>query len=115
MKRVLLQFSQAPYSAHHTAEQLDAALVAAVFDMDVTLLFRGEGVWCLQSNQTASSTPGRSVEKMLRALPTYDITRVYACRDSVTERHVQVADDIELLDSAAVGALINEHDIVMGS
>ena len=67
-------------------ELLDAALVAAAFDCDVSLLFRGEGVCSLLPNQGAHAVGQRSFSKMLRGLADYDIEKLYACSESL-QRH----------------------------
>ena len=91
-------------------------MVAQAFDMPTSLLFRGAGVNALRSGQQTSDGQ-RSVEKLLAALPTYEIDRLYVCAASLTAHalaETQLSLATKVLQPAEVQQLIAEHTIVMG-
>ena len=55
MKKMLCVVSRPPYSGSHDLELIEAAMVGAVFDLKVSVLFRGEGVWALLEGQNADA------------------------------------------------------------
>jgi tRNA 2-thiouridine synthesizing protein C len=90
VKRYLFVISRSPYRSSHAMEQLEAAMVAAVFDGQVSILFRDEGVWNLQENQSGEAIQQRTLSKVLAALPSYEIDALYACQDSLVTRQVRM-------------------------
>ncbi len=110
--------SHAPYRDAHALELLDVALVGAVFDCEVSVLFRDEGVWALLKNQDATSLGQRTVSKVLEALETYDVNAVYVCAASLASRgldHDDLALSVKTIDHAAQALLIAEQEAVLGA
>ncbi len=122
MKRMLAIINRPPYESSHGLERLEAAMVGAVFDFSVSLLFRGPGVWYLQPQQDASAIGWRTLGKVLTALPTYDIRQAFVCAPSLQARGIELTSsvldvtslDITALDFGAQGELIANQDIVLG-
>ncbi len=117
MKNLLLVCHETPYRNSHTVEILEAGMVGAVFDFNVSLLFRGEGIWSLLPQQDAAALGRRTVGKVLSALPTYDVSAVYACSEAAAAAgldHNRFVVPVTLLEPAAQGALIQQQDAVIG-
>jgi len=115
-RRILFLLRQAPYATSHALEALETVLVAGVFDQQVSVLFRDDGVWQLVSGQAADGIGRRTVSKVLQALPEYDVTRLYACAASLRERGLGEEDlvlGVQLLDQAEQGTLIAGQDAVV--
>ncbi len=94
-RRLLFLLRQPPYGSSHALEALEAVLVAGVFDQQVSVLFSGDGVWQLLIGQDGSAVERRTIEKIARALPQYDVTDLYACGDSLAARGL-TAEDLAL-------------------
>jgi tRNA 2-thiouridine synthesizing protein C len=110
--------SQPPYRSSHTLELIETAMVGAVFDFEVSVLFRDEGVWGLLQGQDATILSERTFSKVLGALPTYEINNIYACAQSMSSRGLSL-DDLEMpvnsLDFDAQADLIAIQEIVIGA
>lgn len=118
MKQVLCIISRAPYADTHSLELLETAMVGAVFDFKVSLLFRGEGVWGLLKEQNGSPLGRRTFSKVLSALPTYEVEHIYACEQALQKaglKDAQLAVPVEAIDAAAQAQLISIQDVVMGA
>ncbi|MEC7664106.1 MAG: DsrE family protein [Pseudomonadota bacterium] len=117
VKKLLFIISKPPYANKRNAELFDAALVAAAFDCEVSLLFRDEGVWSLLPEQQTHTIGQRSIAKMLLGLSDYDIDKLYVCRESLQRRGLQ--DTFELPASpigfAAQQQLIASQAAVIGT
>jgi tRNA 2-thiouridine synthesizing protein C len=80
-KRILFLLRHGPYASSHAVEALETVLVAGVFDQQVSVLFRDDGVWQLLAGQDGTAVEQRTVSRVLSALPEYDVTQLYACRN----------------------------------
>jgi tRNA 2-thiouridine synthesizing protein C len=118
MKKLLCVISQPPYANSHVLELLETAMVAAVFDMQVSLLFRDEGLWSLLETQNADPLGQRTLSKVLLAMPDYEVSSIYVCADTLRNRQLdsdELVLPVTLLDKSAQANLISEQDVVMGA
>ena len=76
-KSVLIINQAAPYGSSHARESLDVALTCSIFEMPVSLLFIGDGLFQLLSGQSPDTLNMKKHEAMLSALPMYDIEQVF--------------------------------------
>jgi len=113
-KRLLYLLQQAPYLDARAFEAIDALLVAAAFEQEVSLLFRGAGVLQLLSDQAPAGQ--RNLAKVLTSLDTYEVNRIYADAEDLTARRLTIDDCIispQLLSKHEIGALINQQHLVL--
>lgn len=116
MKNILYIISRSPYSGVQSFELIDSAMVSAIFENNVSILFRAEGVWSLLSDQNGELLNSKTHSKMLSALPTYEIDNLYFCEDSVNERRIsrdQIDIPVKPLSLNQQQQLIANQDIVM--
>ena len=113
--KLLLILRRTPYEGVYLPEALDAALVAAAFDLKVTILLLDDAVFALLPDQEGSLIGRRTVGKLLLALPDYEINSVYACADSLSTRGMAANDTVipvSVLTRGEQTDLISRHDIV---
>ncbi|MEM7217521.1 MAG: DsrE family protein [Pseudomonadota bacterium] len=113
-KTILYVLEAAPYVDQRTAEALDRLLVCAAFDQPTSVLVRGAAVGALLSQQIPSE--GRSVGKMLNALPTYDVNALYADADDLASSGIDAATltpPVTPIAKPEIAALIARHDLVL--
>ena len=118
MKSLLVVISRQPYAGTHVLEQIEAALVGAVFDCDVSLLFRGDGIWSLQPNQSAEQAGQRAISNVLQALPTYDIERIFVCAEALQSSQLDpnaLVLPCTPLSLAEQASMIAAQDAVIGA
>ena len=116
MKNILYIISRSPYSGVQSFELIDSAMVSAIFENNVSILFRAEGVWSLISDQNGELLNSKTHSKVLSALPTYEIDNLYFCEDSVNERRIsrdQIDIPVKPLSLNGQQQLIANQDIVM--
>jgi len=82
-KSILFLLTQAPYASAHALEMLESVLVAGVFEQEVSVLFKGAGVYQLLKGQDGAAIGQRTIGKVLEALPEYDVERVFVCAESL--------------------------------
>ncbi len=108
-KRLLSLHRRAP--SVEAKEALDAVLVAGVFDQQVCVLFREDGVLQLAEQQAEEE-----FADTIRSLPEYGIEAIYVCADSLQARQMTAENLLltaKLLSTAEQGQLLNEQDMVL--
>ncbi|MCZ6831433.1 MAG: sulfurtransferase complex subunit TusC [Gammaproteobacteria bacterium] len=79
---------RAPYAGYLARAGLDAALAAAVFEQDLTVLFMDEGIWQLLPDQHSAEIECKSIASTLDSMPLYDIESFYVDAESLRLRDV---------------------------
>ena len=114
--RFLYLLRRPPYCGSLAAEAIDSILVAGVFDQRVSVLFKDDGVLQLLKDQQGQLLGHRSVNKMLAALPEYEIEELFVCARSLAERALsldQLSLPVQVLDEIGQQTLIAAQNVVM--
>jgi tRNA 2-thiouridine synthesizing protein C len=112
MTKLLCVISTNPFEGSKVIEQLEAAMVAAVFEFEVSVLFIGNGVNCLVANQQGDLLGARSPSNLISGLAMYDVEKLYICAESIGG--ISIGPNMEIIDLVAQRALISAQDIVLG-
>lgn len=117
MSQSLLIISrQAPWSGPGAREALDIALAGGAFDLPIGMLFLDDGVFQLSPAQQPANLQQKDLSANLQALPMFGVEALYAAQRSLQERglHGQsLSLAVEVLDDAALSALIERYDQVI--
>jgi tRNA 2-thiouridine synthesizing protein C len=76
----------------HALETLESILVAGVFDLDVSVLFRNDALYQLLNDQDGSQVGQRTHGKVLAALPEYGVDDIYVCQGSLERLRLGTRD-----------------------
>ena len=116
MDRLVLLTRGAPYGGAGAREAIDTALAAAAFDLPVTVVFDGDGVWQLVTGQQPGAIEEKNVGANLEALPMFDVEDLRVTRRALEERDLVAADlllPVTLLDDDELRALLASADQVL--
>lgn len=69
-------------------ESLDAALILASYEMDVSLFFVGDGVFQSQTQQHPEGIGAKDYISTFKALAFYDIDNIFICEQSLIARNL---------------------------
>ena len=115
-KRVLIINRKPPYGTANAREALDVALTCAIFEMPVSMLFLGDGLYQLLKNQSPELIKQKKHEAMISSLPMYDIDQLYVTENDLQARGL-TSDDLTLpvavLADSDLPELIAKQDRVM--
>ena len=117
-KRILFLLTQPPYSSAGALETLESVLVAGVFDQEVSVLFKGAGLYQLLDGQDGAAVGQRTVGKILQALPEYEVNRLFVCRDSMERLGLQPGDcclPVKILGNEEQRELISSQHTVLSN
>ena len=116
-KSLLIISRQAPWSGPDAREALDIVLAGGAFDLPIGLLFLDDGVWQLASRQHAATLQQKDLSANLQALSLFGVDQVFACGFSLAERGLDPQDlgldEVQLLETAQLSALIDRYDQVI--
>ena len=115
-KRFLYLLRRPPHGSIFAQEGLETVLIGAAFEQSVSLLFLDDGVFVLKRGQDPGEIGLKDFAKGFRALPDYDVERIYVEEQSLAERGLTPADlimDVETVSPERAGALIDAHDVVL--
>ena len=115
-KRFLWVSRHAPHGSIRAQEGLDALLMAVAFEQPVSVVFLDDGVFQLKGDQNPGRVGLKNFCAGFPSLAVYDVHEVYAERESLALRGLREEDllmPVRVVDSAVVGTLMEEHDVVM--
>ncbi|AOE85040.1 sulfurtransferase complex subunit TusC [Pseudomonas sp. TCU-HL1] len=116
MKSMLIISRQAPWTGPGAREALDIALAGGAFDLPLGLLFLDDGVLQLAAGQQPAALQQKDLTANLQALPLFGVESLYASARSLQERGLEATAlnlAVEILDDAALTALIDRYDQVL--
>lgn len=116
-RKILFLNRHGPFGSNAGRESLDAALIAAAFDQQVSLLFVDDGVLQLVKNQSDAPLALKDVSPTFKSLGLYEIESVYVDGDSLKARGLTPDDmlvPVAVLEIEGVRALIEAQDAVLG-
>ena len=116
IKKFMFVNRKAPYGTVYALEGLEVVLISAAFDQDVSMVFMDDGVYELIKGQHTKSIDVKNFSPTYRALDGYDIEKLYVEKESLearglTEEHLLVP--VEVLNSAEMGELMQQQDVVI--
>lgn len=117
IKKFMYLNRKAPYGTIYALEILEMILISAAFEQDVHVAFVDDGVYQIRKGHDTQGVEMKSFLPTYRALEGYDIEKLYVEKESMEERGLTVDDfvvPIEVVDRAAMRALINSMDVVLG-
>ena len=109
MKSVLIRMCKSPLNGLVSGEQLETAMVAATFEQEVSILFIGDGIFNLLPAKESREVAGYNIEKMLLALPTFEVNDLFICERSLEQRQIGV---FNLLTNAKVITFEDQRRLV---
>lgn len=116
-KPILIVLRRSPYGSSLAKASLDVALAAAAFDQDVDLLFLGDGVLQLLSDQDSDKLGIRNIGRQLAALPMYDINQVYVDAKAAVRFNMDLSTapvETQVLEPFEMQQLISRYDHLLG-
>ena len=116
VKKFMFVNRKAPYGTIYALESLEVVLITATFDQDVSLVFMDDGIYELVKGQQPKGIGIKNFSPSYRALDGYDVEKLYVDQDSLAQRGLTEKDllvPVEVLDSAEMGQLMQQQDVIL--
>lgn len=98
-KKVLVIVTKAPHGTFYVQEALDVMFIMTAYEIDLSVLFTGDGVLALKSNQVTKAVGTKGFIASIGALADWDIKEVFVDAEAMRSRElsqdmlVTVGDD----------------------
>lgn len=105
----LYVISQAPYSNAHGQEALDAILIGASFEQEVSVLFVHDGVFQIKSGQGGGPSKIKQFTKAYKALVDFGVENIFVHELSLLARGVTKDDltiEAQLLNASELSLIM---------
>jgi tRNA 2-thiouridine synthesizing protein C len=116
VKKFMFVNRKAPYGTIYALEILEAVLISAAFDQDVSLAFVDDGVYQIKKAQDTGGIGMKNFSTTYRALDGYDIEKLYVEKESMEARGLTPGDflvPVEVLTAAELSALMDGQDVII--
>lgn len=116
VKHYAIVNTRASFDALSAKEALDAALILASYEMQVSLYFMADGVYQTQDNQNPELISMKDFIATFKALGFYDIEDINVCRQSLESRNLTQdfsLEDVNVIDKNHFTDKLNQADIVL--
>lgn len=115
-KSILIICKQAPWRGITARETLDLALAGGAFDLPISMLFMGDGVFQLVAKQQAKTIQQKDLSANLQALPLFGIEELLVAETSLVERGLTVEQLIlptKVIAQQQLANLLTDYDVVI--
>lgn len=116
VRRLLFVNRRAPWGTAYALEALDAVLIAAAFDQDVSVLFVDDGVYQIKNGQDTRAIGVKNSSPAYGALATCDVDKLYVERESLEARGLGERDllvPVRVLGAQEVAELMDRQDVIL--
>lgn len=116
IKKYAILNTSSTFDKFNAKEALDAALILASYEMDVSLFFIGDGVYQTQAKQNPELVDGKDFISSFKALGFYDIDNIYISHACLTERQLTTNyafKDVKLVNQDELSYFINQADVIL--
>lgn len=118
-KNILFINQQAPHGTAFSQEKLQMAMVFGAFELKVSMLFLGNGVFCLMKNQQTQAIGLQNFSRQYRALDQYyDIRDIFVDRESLEKRELSLDDlliPVTVIHHDEIKRLLHEQDVLINN
>jgi len=87
-KKLVFVFKDVLNGTIKAQEFLDIVMMAAAFDLSVSLVFIGDGAYALLKNQNTEQINSKNILPIMQALSIYDINNIFVDETSLQERAI---------------------------
>ncbi|WNC70314.1 sulfurtransferase complex subunit TusC [Thalassotalea nanhaiensis] len=116
IKKYAILNTSSTFDRFNAKEALDAALILASYEMDVSLFFIGDGVYQTQAKQDPERVDGKDFISSFKALGFYDIDNIYISQACLTERQLTTNfafKDVKLVNQDELSLILNQADVIL--
>lgn len=116
VKNIAIINTKSSFNQADAREALDLALIYAAFDQQVTVIFKGDGVYQLLGDQQPKLIGSKDFLATMKAFDLYDIENVIVSHECINERGIS-EQDIHLahqtIGLSAMGELFSTFDHIL--
>jgi tRNA 2-thiouridine synthesizing protein C len=116
MAKIMFVNRNAPHGTIYAWEGLEVILIFGAFDNELCATYMDDAVFSLKKGQDTSALGIKGFLQTLPVLEDYGCEKIYVDRDSMEKRGLTPEDfaiPVEVVDSAAIGKIMAEQDVLL--
>lgn len=114
--KIMFIMRKSPHGSILAYEGLEAILIMGAFEQEISVVFIDDGVFVLKKEQDTKPLGVKEFSRTFRTLEDYDITNIYADRESLEQRGLS-ADDliipIKVVEAGEITKIMDEQHVLL--
>ena len=116
MAKIMFVNRNAPHGSIYAWEGLEVILIFGAYENELGAAYVDDGVFCLKKGQDTSAIGIKGFLQTLPVLEDYGCEKIYVDKESMEKRGLTTDDfaiPVEVVDSAALGKIMAEQDVLL--
>lgn len=116
MAKIMFVNRNAPHGTIYAWEGLEVVLIFGAYENELSAVYMDDAVFSLKKGQDTSVLGIKGFIQTLPVLEDYGCEKIYVDRESLEKRGMTPEDisiPVEIVDSAAIGKIMNEQDCIL--
>ena len=114
--KIMFVMRKAPHGSIYAYEGLEAILIMGAFEQEISVVFIDDGVFVLKKEQDTKPLGVKEFSRTFKTLEDFDITNIYADRESLEQRGL-TADDliipVKVMEAGEIAKLMEEQHVLL--
>lgn len=114
--KIMFIMRKSPHGSILAYEGLEAILIMGAFEQEISVVFIDDGVFVLKKEQDTKPLGVKEFSRTFRTLEDYDITKIYADRESLEQRGLS-ADDlvipVKVMEAGEIAKIMEEQHVLL--
>jgi tRNA 2-thiouridine synthesizing protein C len=114
--KIMFVNRNAPHGTIYAWEGLEVILIFGAYENELAAVYMDDGVFCLKKGQDTSGIGIKGFIKTLPVLEDYGCEKIYVDKESMEKRGLTTDDfaiPVEVMDSAGIGKVMAEQDVIL--
>ncbi len=116
MAKIMFVNRNAPHGTIYAWEGLEVVLIFGAYENELAAVYMDDGVFCLKKGQDTSALGIKGFVQTLPVLEDYGCEKIYVDKESMEKRGLKTEDfaiPVEVMDSAGIGKVMEEQDVIL--
>jgi len=114
--KIMFLMRKAAHGSIYAYEGLEAILIMGAFEQEISVAFIDDGVFVLKKEQDTKPLGVKEFSRTFKTLEDFDITNIYADRESLEQRGL-TADDliipVKVMEAGEIAKLMEGQDVLL--
>ncbi len=114
--KIMFVMRKAAHGSIYAYEGLEAILIMGAFEQEISVVFIDDGVFVLKKEQDTKPLGVKEFSKTFKTLEDYDITNIYADRESLEQRGL-TADDliipVKVMEAGEIAKIMEVQHVLL--
>ena len=114
--KIMFLMRKAAHGSIYAYEGLEAILIMGAFEQEISVAFIDDGVFVLKKEQDTKPLGVKEFSRTFKTLEDFDITNIYADRESLEQRGLTAHDliiPVKVMEAGEIAKLMEGQDVLL--